>query len=62
MMIHGLSPAQLGALIRLARDNQGFYDPPEPPESPRLSLVSGTGGRPCLHRRPVALRLELVKS
>ncbi|GAB4119644.1 MAG: hypothetical protein Kow00104_02240 [Rhodothalassiaceae bacterium] len=59
MMIHGLSPAQLGALIRLARDNQGFYDPPEPP---RLSLVSGTGGRPCLHRRPVALRLEMVKS
>lgn len=61
MRLYGLTAQQLGALIRLAHDNQGFYDIKD---APPLHVIES--GAPCVNRarrrKAVADHLRMVKT
>jgi len=48
MRLYGLTPEQLGAILRLAADNQNFEDEP-PAARPALQVIDGgrKTGRRC---------------
>lgn len=58
MRVHGLTPEQLGALMRLAADNQGFDDLAE---SPSLRVIVGGGASRRTPGKRVVPELVVVK-
>ncbi len=63
LRIHGLSPEQMGALVRLMADNQSFDEAP-PQRGPRAVAggAAGSDGRgAALRRSGIVPHLRLVQ-
>lgn len=54
MRLYGLTPEQLGAILRLATDNQGFEDEP-PAAQPDLRVIDGGRKDVAPARHPAAV-------